>query len=223
MNTVTKTKTGLHLSLGKKVMATLRGEKYPVALRGWVEDEYLIVDFPHFQGNFVKIAPLTGCSLSFTSDGTYFDFKTLVLYAVAQPVRLMILEYPKSFTSFQLRKNNRQKANFPFYYSVEDAASDMTFTGTIRDLSLSGALITHSQALKKGDIIRLTVNLAVGELSNVKAEVRNVRKNQESKPEPFVTGLEFVKPGREQDKILRQFMGTRMGERRKASRPGSSK
>lgn len=219
----TVTKTGLHLALGKKVMATLRGEKYPVALRGWVEDEYLIVDYPHFQGDFVKIAPLTGCSLSFTSDGTYFDFKTLVLYAVAQPVRLMVLEYPKSFTSYQLRKNNRHKANFPFYYSVEDAASDTTYTGTIRDLSLSGALITHAQPLKKGGIIHITVNLAFGELSNVKAEVRNVRKNPGSKSEPFVTGLEFVKLSREQDKLLRQLMGTRMGERRRASRPGSSK
>ena len=83
------TKTGLHLTLGKKVMATLHGEKYQVALRGWVENEYLIVDYPQFQGDFVNIAPLTGCSLSFTSEGSYFDFKTLVLYSIAQPVRLM--------------------------------------------------------------------------------------------------------------------------------------
>ena len=170
MNTVTK--TGLHLALGKKVQATLRGEKYQVALRGWVEDEYLIVDYPQFQGDFVKIAPLTGCSLSFTSEGTYFDFKTLVLYAVAQPVRLMVLEYPKSFTSYKLRKNNRHKANFPFSFSIEGAASEKTFTGTIRDLSLSGALVTHSQPLTKGDDLSLAVNLAFGELSNVKAQVQ---------------------------------------------------
>ena len=112
----TVTKTGLHLSLGKKARATLRGEKYQVALRGWVEDEYLIVDYPKFQGDIVKIAPLTGCSLSFTSDGVYFDFKTLVLHAVVHPVRLMVLEYPKSFTSYKLRKNNRHKANFPVFF-----------------------------------------------------------------------------------------------------------
>jgi c-di-GMP-binding flagellar brake protein YcgR len=221
MNTVTK--TGLHLALGKKIQATLRGEKYKVALRGWVEDEYLIVDYPHFQGNFVKIAPLTGCSLSFTSDGTYFDFKTLVLYAVAQPVRLMVLEYPKSFTSYKLRKNNRHKANFPFSFSMEGGVSGTMLTGTIRDLSLSGALITHSERLTKGDNLHLTVNLAFGELSGVKAEVRNVRKNPESKSEPFVTGLEFSKLSPGQDKILRQFMGTRMGERRRADRPRSSR
>lgn len=219
----TVTKTGLHLALGKKVIATLRGEKYPVALRGWVEDEYLIVDYPHFQGNFAKIAPLTGCSLSFTSNGTYFDFKSLVLYAVAQPVRLMVLEYPKSFTSFQLRKNNRHKANFPFYYSAEEGSTNATFSGTIRDLSLSGALITHAQPLKKGDQILITVNLAVGELANLKSQVRNVRKNSGSKAESYVSGLEFSKPTHAQDKILRQFMGTRMGERRRVNRPGSSR
>ncbi len=219
----TVTKTGLHLSLGKKIQATVRGEKYQVALRGWVEDEYLIVDYPQFQRDFVKIAPLTGCSLRFTSDGTYFDFKTLVLYAMAHPVRLMVLEYPKSFTSYKLRKNNRHKANFPFSFSIADGASEKTFTGTIRDRSLSGALVTHSHRLTKGGDLRLTVNLNFGELSNVKAQVRNVRKNPGSKSEPFVTGLEFSKLSPEQDKILRQFMGTRMGERRRADRPRSSR
>ncbi len=219
----TVTKTGLHLSLGKKIQATVRGEKYQVALRGWVEDEYLIVDYPHFQGDFVKIAPLTGCSLSFTSDGTYFDFKTLVLYAVAQPVRFMVLEYPKSFTSYKLRKNNRQKANFQCSFIVEGAASEKALTGTIRDLSLSGALITHSQRLTKGESLRLTVNLNLGELSNVKVEVRNVRKNPGSISEPFVTGLEFSKLSSEHDKILREFMGTRMGERRSTDRPRSAR
>lgn len=217
------TKTGLHLSLGRKIQATLRGVKYQVALRGWVEDEYLIVDYPHFHGDFVKIAPLTGCNLSFTSDGTFFDFKTLVLYAVAQPVRLMVLEYPKSFTSYKLRKNNRHKANFPFNFSVAGGTKDTVFTGTIRDLSLSGALVTHSQPLTQGDTILITVNLAFGELSKIKAQVRNVRKNPGSKSEPFVTGLEFAKPSKTQDKILREFMGTRMGERRVTKRPGSSK
>ena len=133
----------------------------------------------------------------------------------------MVLEYPKSFTTYQLRKNNRQKANFPFSFSLEE--SETMFTGTIRDLSLSGALVTHSQKLTKGDIIRLSVNLTFGELSKVKAEVRNVRKNPGSKREPFVTGLEFAKPDREQDRILREFMGTRMGERRRSDRSRTSK
>jgi c-di-GMP-binding flagellar brake protein YcgR len=53
--------------------------------------------------------------------------------------------------------------------------------------------------------------------------VRNVRKNPGSKSEPFVTGLEFSKLPPEHDKVLRQFMGTRMGERRRDNRSRSSK
>lgn len=217
------TKTGLHLCLGKKVQISVRGEKYQVALRGWMEDEYLIVDYPYFHGNITTFAPLTGCSLSFTSDGTYFDFKTLVLFGMEQPARLMVLEYPKSFTGYNLRKNNRHRTNFPFSYTVEGGASKTSFTGTIRDLSLSGALITHLQPLTKGDDIHLNVNLAFGELSDVQAQVRNVRKNPASIEEPFVTGLEFPMLLPEHDKILRQFMGTRMGERRRADRSRSSR
>ena len=212
------TKSGLHLSLGKKVQAAVREEKYQIALRGWMEDEYLIVDYPHFQGGIVKIAPLTGCNVSFTVDGTYFEFKTVVLYAVAQPVRLMVLEYPKSYTSHKLRRDKRHKANFPCSFTVEEGASETAFTGTIRDLSLSGALITHSEQLAKGDSLRLNTNLSFGGLSDIKAQVRNVRKNPGSTTEPFVTGLEFVKISPEHDKILRQFMGTRMGERRQTDR-----
>ena len=126
----TVTKTGLHLSLGKKARATVRGEIYQVALRGWVEDEYLIVDYPHFQGDIVKIAPLTGCSLSFTSNGTYFDFKTLVLYAVVHPIRLMVLEYPKSFTSYNLRKGRttgtRRISRFPFLLEMRVQRQHLT-------------------------------------------------------------------------------------------------
>ena len=212
------TKTGLHLTLGRKVAATLRGEKYQVGLRGRVEDEYLIVDYPQFQGDFVKIAPLTGCSLSYTSDGTYFDFKSLVLYSVSHPVRLMVLEYPKSFTSYQLRKNNRHRANFPFEYLIENESPEDSFKGTIRDLSLSGALVTHSHKLTQGNTISLSANLTFGELSDLKALVRNVRRNPLSKSEPFVTGLEFSKLTGEQDRILRDFMKTRMGERRGSNR-----
>lgn len=212
------TQAGLHLSLGKKVQATLRGEKYQVALRGWMEEEYLIVDYPQFQGGYIKIAPLTGCSVSFTADGMYFDFQTMVLYAVAQPVRLMVLEYPKSFTSYKLRKDKRHKANFPCSFLVEEGASKTAFTGTIRDLSLSGALLTHSQQVNKGDILSLKVNLAFGEISDLKAQVRNVRKNPENKSEPFVTGLEFINLSPEHDRYLRQFAGTRVGERRSADR-----
>ena len=161
----TVTKTGLHLSLGKKARATLRGRSIRLLFEvGWRMNTSLWT-IRKFQGDIVKIAPLTGCSLSFTSDGIYFDFKTLVLHAVVHPVRLMVLEYPKSFTSYKLRKNNRHKANFPFSFSIEGGASETAFTGTIRDLSLSGVLITHSHRLTKGDDIRLNVNLAFGELS----------------------------------------------------------
>ncbi|NIQ03428.1 MAG: hypothetical protein GWM98_26195 [Nitrospinaceae bacterium] len=215
----TVTKTGLYLTLGRKIHATIRGERYQVAIRGWMENEYIIVDYPHNQGKTIKVAPLTGCHLSYTSEGSFFDFKTLVLYALSQPVRLMVLEYPKSFTTYNLRKNNRQKTNYSFYFTREEDPPEVTQKGTIRDLSLSGALITHSAPLIKGKSIILTVNLSFGEVKDLQAQVRNIRKNPQSKSEPYVTGLEFVKPNREQDKVLRKFMESRMGDRRKTGRP----
>jgi hypothetical protein len=77
--------------------------------------------------------------------------------------------------------------------------------------------------LTKGDEIRLSVNLIFGELYKVKAQVLNVRKNPGGGNEPFVTGLEFSSLSPRDDKILREFMGTRMGERRRDDRPRASR
>ena len=212
------TQQGLPLAFGQKILLTLRGEKYQAVIRGWLEGQYLIVDNPQFQGDPVYIAPLTGCSLDYTVEGTYVNFKSLVLVSINQPVRLLVVEFPRQFEIFELRKSPRHKTNFPIVYIVENEPHDEVFSGSLRDLSIAGALICHDRRLHRDQHIFITLELPQGTMTNLEAEVRNVRKNPRNTSEPFVTGVVFPKMTDEQDALLKKFLSGRAKERRRRDR-----
>lgn len=211
------TKSGLPLGLGIKVTATLRGEQYKVAVRGWMENQYIIVDNPHFHGEVVRIAPQTGCAINYTIDGTFINFKTAVMHSFSQAVSLMILEFPKKFDSHNLRRHQRQKTNFHARYGSGNS-TDLNLAATIRDISVEGALMCHSHLLEKGNKISLSVKLQNGDLTGIQAEVRNIRKNPKNESEPFVTGLQFIQPNPDHQRVLREFVESRVANRRKTNR-----
>lgn len=212
------TQQGLPLAFGQKIMLTLRGEKYQSVIRGWMEGQYIIVDNPQFQGDPVYIAPLTGCSFDYTVEGTYVNLKSLVLISINQPIRLLVVEFPRQFETFELRKSLRHATNFSIVFMVENEPPDEVYSGSIRDLSISGALICHDRRLAKDQHIFITLELPQGTMTNLKAEVRNVRKNPRSANEPFVTGVIFPGMSAEQDALLRKFLSGRFHERRKKDR-----
>ena len=211
------TKNGLPLVMGTRVVATIRGEQYKVGIRGWLDNQYLILDIPSFYGEVVRLAPQTGVSVSFTLDGIFISFKTAVLHTFYQVVSLMILEFPRNFESYNLRRHQRQKAHFPLTFSHEQGVAEKS-KGVIRDLSLKGALVVHDDQLQKGDRIFMDFDLNTGPLSKLMGEVRNVRIKRKGGYQQFVTGVRFVKPIEEDLKKLRGFVESRINDRRKLKR-----
>lgn len=211
------TKNGLPLGLGIRVQAGVRGEQHRVSVRGWMENQYIIMDIPNFHGEVIRLAPQTGVSINYTIDGNFVSFKTAVLHTFYQAVSLMILEFPRNFETYNLRRHQRQRAHFPLAFSMDENATAHS-QGVIRDISIKGALIIHSGVLQKGDKIFLNFQLQTGVLSNLAAEVRNVRVNRKAGAEQYVSGLQFLKPGEDQVKILRQFVEARLNDRRNLSR-----
>ncbi len=211
------TKNGLPLGLGIRVQAMIRGEQHWVAVRGWLDNQYIVVDIPSFHGEVLRLAPQTGVTISYTLDGTFVSFKTAVLHTFYQAVSLMILEFPRYFETYNLRRHQRQSAHFPMAYSLNENA-DTPWQGAIRDISIKGALIIHTDMLQKGDRIFLSFQLQTGGLVNLSAEVRNIRVNRKNGNDQFVSGLQFVKTGEEQTKVLRDFVESRVNERRNLKR-----
>lgn len=211
------TKNGLVLALGIRVQATIRGEQHRVSIRGWLDNQYIIADIPSFHGEVIRLAPQTGVTINYTIDGTFVSFKTAVLHTFYQAVSLMILEFPRDYQTYNLRRHQRQKAHFPLAFSLEENAATPS-QGAIRDISIKGALIIHSDILQKGDRVFLNFQLQTGVLANLPAEVRNIRVNRKNGSDQFVSGLQFVHAGDDQIKVLRQFVEARLNDRRDLKR-----
>ena len=209
------TKRELPLTIGQKISATIRGEKYTITLRGWAVRQYLITDLPATTGEHFRVAPQTGCTVNFMRDGIFVNFKSQIVYAFAQAVSLMIIEYPRDFDLHNLRENERCKVNFPLNYSIRIDGNVFVEKGTIRDLSLQGLLFCHPKVLSKDDRISFAFDIPQGKIESLSALVRNIRKNPKSETEPYVTGAKFSDLSEQHFQLLGGFLQTRGKERRK--------
>lgn len=196
----------LPLSLGMKITTSIRGQKYDVFVRGWYVGRYIITEAPLVNGEPPRLAPNTGCEVHFIKEGDYFTFKTFVMFIYPQVVTLMIIEFPKIVETYSLRKSKRLKANFPVEFSYTEAKKNFTEYGILRDLSLTGALITHKKVLLKDTKLTLKTNLPSGSLHNQEAVVQNVRHNPKSETETYVTGLKFAVVTEENKAILQKYL-----------------
>lgn len=208
----------LPLNVGQKLTATIRGEKYNVTLRGWAVKKYIITDIPATPNEQFRVAPQTGCTVNYMREGVFVNFKTQIIYALAQAASLMVLEYPKDFDLHNLRDNERYKVNFPFEYSLNIDGKTFVDKGTIRDLSIKGMLFCHKKILTKGDQISIMMDFPQGKLENLNGVVKNIRKNPRSDNEPYVTGVSFAELSETQYEIMGAFLKSRANERRGGSR-----
>ncbi|OGW23467.1 MAG: hypothetical protein A3K09_01050 [Nitrospinae bacterium RIFCSPLOWO2_12_FULL_47_7] len=198
------------LTLGHKVTVSIRGQKYDVALRGWCVGQYIITEAPLVNGDPIRLAPNTGCEVHFIKEGEFFTFKSSVMFIYPHVVTLMIIEFPKAVDSHNLRKHKRVRMSCPTELSYTVTNKPFTDYGIIRDLSLTGALITHKKVLQKDNKIVVKANLSSGELSQ-DAVVQNVRHNPKNEAEPYVTGVKFPVVKEETKIILQKFIETRAG------------
>ena len=107
------TKQELPLVMGQKVTITVRGEIFQVFVRGWRQGQYIILDLPRVGVEDFRIAPQTGVQIHFTKEGLFVNFKSTSILSFVQAITLLIIEYPRTFDTHNLRKHERFKANIP--------------------------------------------------------------------------------------------------------------
>jgi len=200
--------------LGHKVTTTLRGEKYNVPLRGWRVNRYIITDLPSVNGENVHIAPQSGCTVNFVNDGWFINFKSTVMFCMTQAVSLMLIEYPRNYDIYNLRSSERYKSNVILEYSYLIGETNFSGKGVVRDLGISGILITHEKPLEKNSKVTFRFVLPNGNVDSMDGMVRNVRNNPKSIDAPYVTGVEWINISTSNNEILRQFLATRDHDRR---------
>ena len=212
-------KQELPLVMGQKVTITVRGEVFNVLVRGWRKGQYIVLDLPRVGVEDFRIAPQTGIQLHFTKEGLFVNFKTTSILSFVQAITLLIIEYPRSFDSHNLRKNERFKANFPVRYYYEADGQKIEDTGIVRDISASGILFTHTKQVVKDN--KLCLNFEIpncGNIQNQMAEIRNIRKNPKSETSPFVTGIKWRDISPETEGCIAKLVQSRVADRRNDAR-----
>jgi c-di-GMP-binding flagellar brake protein YcgR len=208
----------LPLENGRKIIAHIRGESYDVCVRGWAEHQFILIDMPRVSGELVRVAPQTGCTVNFIRDGKMVSFKSSVIFCFNQAL-VMLIEFPKRYDMFNLRKSIRFRTNFQMNYSYKVLDTTIVERATIRDTSMGGFLITHGKPLTKKSIVSIETTLPSGTIEGVTARVCSVRKNPKEVSEPFVTGLQLIEPGSAVIHVMKVFLDTRLrSERREKAR-----
>lgn len=206
------------ISVGQKVNVTIRGEKFNLQIQGWKLKQYLILEAPQVNGEPYRVIPQTGIIVSFVREGDYIEFKSSVIVIYPNVVFLMVIEFPKNVDIHKLRKFNRFKTNFKFSYILETPQGNMEDYGNLRDISSTGALISHGKQLAKLKKINLQATLIDGSIENLECQVHNMRYNSKSPNEPYVTGVKFLDISDANREVIQQFIESRVGERRNRKR-----
>ncbi|MBC8282680.1 MAG: PilZ domain-containing protein [Nitrospinae bacterium] len=212
-------KEELPLVMGQKVTIKVRGEIFNVLVRGWCKGQYIILDLPRVGVEDFRIAPQTGVQIHFTKEGLFVNFKSTSILSFVQAITLLIIEYPRTFDTHNLRKHERFKANFSIRYFYEDDGQKYEDSGIVRDISSSGILFTHSRQVAKENKLSLSFEVPkCGNIQNQMADVRNIRKNPKSETSPFVTGIKWRNISPETEAIVNKFVQMRLADRRHENR-----
>jgi len=131
------------MQIGGTLKIQLEGEKKRLTseLMGVEEDKYLVIKSPSLQymshvsnllyeGNTVIVRYLY--------KGTVFGFKSRIKYVITNPIKLLILEYPKKIENQSLREHIRVDCYLPASVGI----TGNTIEGTIIDISREGYQFT---------------------------------------------------------------------------------
>jgi c-di-GMP-binding flagellar brake protein YcgR len=209
----------LPLTLGQKVTITVRGEVFTVQVRGWRQGQYVLLDLPRVGVEDFKIPPQNGIQVHFIKAGLFVNFKTISILSFVQAISFLVIEYPRSFDSHNLRKYERFKANFALRYHYEEDGKKIEDSGIVRDISASGILFTHTKQVFKENKLYLSFDIpSCGSIQNQMADIRNIRKNPKSETSPFVTGIKWRDISPETAETITKLVQIRTVDRRNGMR-----
>lgn len=145
----------LSMQIGVPMRLEIDGISIPVesAFVG-VEENYLILRAPN-PYNLVEHKIFKGAELivKYISHGTVFAFQSKVYGNITEPIKLLVLEYPKIVQKHELRKQRRTKCYIPVTVKV----NDNEMNGAIVDITKKGCRCLISKPLenKKFSVINI--------------------------------------------------------------------
>ncbi|MCP9439969.1 MAG: flagellar brake protein [Nitrospira sp.] len=191
----------LTVGLAVKLSLVMNGRKivHGSTLLGWKESAWLICEWPSQLDWMSGLAENTPCTISYLREGKLVGCRTEIRGAVAAPVPLLFLAYPRQVEEMHLRQYPRVSSNEPAVLSrIGSRSKDGGgrgladyIGGLVRDLSLGGCRIALDRTpswIRTGSSIRLEFELpGLGHVTNLTSVVKNIDKEGEH----HLIGVEF--------------------------------
>lgn len=183
------------------------GDRIAVKLIGYLEKQGLIVSHPTTGGQLAFIRDGTSFRGSVFSGRTAYTFESSVIKTSLVPFPQLYLTYPLSLRSTHVRKSARINTEIIATVSPPQGAP---VTCSIRDLSLSGAMI-HSSKLEAamGDDVEIAFRISLDDapmLIEIESHVRNIQPAGENERGGLRFGLEFAHLGVTMQRALELYI-----------------
>ena len=166
-------------------------DRYEVAVRGWDEGKFVLMDMPEGKGAREAFKVGTEWVARSILLGKAYGFKTEVAKTQFDPKPLVFLRYPDSIEALAIRKHKRVSTFVIGSLSrvAENGELRENVECIVRDLSKGGCLVEADNDFSVGDKVALTFVLPNGEpVNSIPGEVRNIRPSEEKR---FAGGVMF--------------------------------
>lgn len=127
-------------------------------LIGAEHGRYLITKLPHVPDLASKFYQKNHVIVRYLHAGKVFGFRSTLIGAIKEPVRLFFLSYPESIESHNTRKNERFDCLIPASIQADGHPEGTEWKGFINDMSMGGCRFRAKASDQPG-----LVNLTVGE------------------------------------------------------------
>ncbi len=132
-------------------------------LIGAEHGRYLLVKMPHVPDLVSKLYQKNHVIVRYLHSGKVFGFRSTLIGAIKEPVRLYLLSYPESIESHNTRKNERFDCLIPASINLEGLPEEIECKGFINDMSIGGcrfrakaSACTDLDKLNVGDTLNLS-------------------------------------------------------------------
>ncbi|MCP9446490.1 MAG: flagellar brake protein [Nitrospira sp.] len=191
----------LTVGLAVKLSLVMNGRKivHGSTLLGWKESVWLICEWPSQLDWVSGLAEKTPCTISYLREGKLVGCRTEIRGAIATPVPLLFLAYPRQVEEMHLRQYPRVSSNEPAVLSRIGSRSKNGggrgladhIGGLVRDLSLGGCRIAVDRTppwLRTGLSIHLEFELpGLGHVTNLTSVVKSIDQDRDH----HLIGVEF--------------------------------
>ena len=166
----------MKLHIGDSIQLQIGNKCHFATLIGYLKGQSVIVTMPDEKG--APIQPAAGEPLvaRFFIDQRAYAFDTVVHHAANEPFPHLHLAYPEETRALKERQYDRVRINIAGSADISDGTS---FSCTVRDISIGGALIAlRNQTGVVNDPLLLTLRIAVNGIDyelRLGSEIRSVR------------------------------------------------